>query len=472
MRTILDSNPAVVEGRDRLVDRFDPRLVNVLTAFGFAVPVIGYFWMLSDYAVNVVVGDQWNDVKVIGHSYHQLFDWSSLWAPNNQNRIFFPNLIVLALSRTTHFNVRTEEFISGLMLVASIWLLLVIHKRRSPATPWLYYCPVAILMLSIVQFEDTLWGFQLAWYLVLLCLVGTLAILDRHTLSRSWLALALAVAIIGSYSSLQGLLIWPAGLVLLWYRQRSRPSIIIWIMAAVATSGLYFWNLHTPTPGGKGYAFDHPLADIKFFLFLMGDFVGYPPQSGSLNNAVIALGAVIFVLAICTLFLYGIRRDVDSGIPIGASLVCFGLLFAVIVTLGRVFGGVIAAGFSRYTLYTLVTPLGIYLMLLQLPNVERRSILGAWISRGMTATSLRVVTWTLAVVFLIQIVSGDHYASHSAHLTYTEKAKAQQVLRNIDHETGWVVSLNLNIFEDATRLRAWARILEEHHLSVFASTSS
>ena len=30
----------------RIVDRLDPRLVNVLTAFGFGLPIAGYFWFL------------------------------------------------------------------------------------------------------------------------------------------------------------------------------------------------------------------------------------------------------------------------------------------------------------------------------------------------------------------------------------------------------------------------------------------
>ncbi len=36
--------------RQRLVDRLDPRLVNVLTVLGFALPVFAYFWMVHRYA--------------------------------------------------------------------------------------------------------------------------------------------------------------------------------------------------------------------------------------------------------------------------------------------------------------------------------------------------------------------------------------------------------------------------------------
>jgi len=41
----------------------------------------------------------------------------ALGPQHNENRIFFPNLIVILLSRTTHFNVQVEEY-----LTPSCWL--------------------------------------------------------------------------------------------------------------------------------------------------------------------------------------------------------------------------------------------------------------------------------------------------------------------------------------------------------------
>ncbi len=56
-------------GRNRFVDRFDPKVVNALTIVGFVLPVVVYFWTLHRYSLNVIVGDQWADLVVIGHSY-------------------------------------------------------------------------------------------------------------------------------------------------------------------------------------------------------------------------------------------------------------------------------------------------------------------------------------------------------------------------------------------------------------------
>jgi hypothetical protein len=205
-----------------LVDRLPPTVVNVLTVLGFGLPVLSYVLLVRGYGVNVVVGDQWDDVVVIDHSYSHLFDWSSLWAQHNENRIFFPNLIVILLAHTTSFNIQVEEYLSLLMLCAATGLLIWAHKSRSAGTAWLYYCPVVILLFSVVQYENALWGFQMAWYLVLLCLAATIVLLDRPTLTPVLLCLAIVTAVIGSFSSLQGLLIWPAGLVLLWFRRRGR----------------------------------------------------------------------------------------------------------------------------------------------------------------------------------------------------------------------------------------------------------
>ena len=38
------------------------------------------------------------------------------------------------------------------------------HRRRSPSTPLLYYVPVAFLTLTLAQWQNTIWGFQMAWY--------------------------------------------------------------------------------------------------------------------------------------------------------------------------------------------------------------------------------------------------------------------------------------------------------------------
>ncbi|MGH7869472.1 MAG: hypothetical protein ACREP9_18030, partial [Candidatus Dormibacteraceae bacterium] len=341
------------------------------------------------YSLNVIIGDQWDDLVVIGHSYSHLFDWSSLWAQHNENRILFPNLLVLLLTYTTHFNVQVEEYISAGMLAVATALIVCSHKRRSPSAPWLYYCPVALLAFSIVQYQNALWGFQMAWYLVLLSLAVTISLLDR--LSLTWLAFfgAIAAGAVGSFSSLQGLLIWPAGLLLLYHRRRRLAYTLTWIGAAVASVVLYFFNFDTSLAPHHQYAWHHPLSAVKFYIFAVGDVVGFafnsPTTSG--NPAVFLLGLVIIALALVTLVAYGIRRDDGSGgSPIGVALIGVGLLFAAVVTAGRSIFGYYGAGQSRYTTFDLLIPIGIYLCLLERPTLKR-------FPHWTDGRALRVVRW-------------------------------------------------------------------------------
>ena len=162
--------------------------MNVLTIVGFGLPILGYFWFIAHYGVNVPYQDGWSDLTVIYQCYSHPFTCGALWTQHNENRLLFPNLIVVILAHTTHFNVKWEEFLSGLILVAATFLLIHAHKRRSPHVPWLYYCPVVILACSLVQYGATLWGFQLAWYLVLLALASVVVFLDRDKLGAPTLA--------------------------------------------------------------------------------------------------------------------------------------------------------------------------------------------------------------------------------------------------------------------------------------------
>ena len=230
------------------VGSLDPTVVKVLTFLGFAIPVGAYLALLAHYQVNAIVGDQWSDVQIISQSYAHFPDWSSLWGLHTDNRIFFPNLIVIGLAHTVSFNIEVEEYLSALMLLGAVALFIWAHKRRSPATPLLFYCPVAFVMLSFAQWQNTLWGFQMAWYLVLVSVALSMALLDWPRLAWPIFVGAVLVAVVASYSSVQGLLIWPVGLVLLYHRRRPTWAFVSWIVAALVTTALYFHNYHAPTP--------------------------------------------------------------------------------------------------------------------------------------------------------------------------------------------------------------------------------
>ena len=471
----------------RIVDRFDPRLVNALTALGFGLPVAGYFWFLERYSDNAVVGDQWDLISMIKQSYVHFFDWGPMWAQHNENRIFFPNIILVLLVHADHFNVQVEEYLSAVMLSAAVVLIVWAHKRRSASTPWLYYCPVAFLAFSVVQYGNTIWGFQLAWYMVLLSLAAVLLLLDRVTLTWVTLVGALAAAMVGSFSSLQGLLIWPTGLVLLYFRRRSLPQIGVWIAGAIASTLLYFHGYHSVTPAPR-FAIEHPVIALKFFLLALGDVVGKPiadGKGGYEDTMVMVFGLLIVLLAVGSVLICGVRRDEHSGSPVGVALICYGLLFSVMITQGRILYGYEAASFSRYTTFDLLVLVGIYLALLghrqhaddagQLPtspaNLEstsggpNRRPGDGWLDRVVLPCARVVVL--LAIV--LQMPLGIYNGVQGARSDHAQDVEAATTLRNINHVPDSELNRALILTKPPSWIRKQAQTLEEHRLSVFAN---
>ena len=463
----------------------NPSIVKALTAVGFAVPVIGYLALLRHYQMNALIGDQWYDVPVIRASYSHFPDWTSLWGLHNGNRILFPNLIVVALAHTVHFNIEVEQYLGALMLLAATALFIFSHKRRSPHTPMLFYCPIAFLTLSLTQWQNTLWGFQMAWYLVLLSLAATIALLDRPTLTLPTFVAAAVVAVVGSYSSTQGLLIWPVGLLLLYLRGRPKWTILSWIAVAAATAALYFYNFTVPgRADSPRNALGHPWTAIKFYVYALGEVVGVPWKNGvPPNQAVYVFGVVILALAVLVLIKWGFRRDEHSGVPIGIALMVFGLLFALLMTEDRVIFGFKAAAQSRYTTNDILVLAGIYMTTLSglASSVWTRSKGGgeregrlphetiAWVRGYVDRIDRRTIRWVALAAIVVQVASSVHYGPPGARQFYQTSVVSASITRNIKHEPDATVSFGLGLFvpEPAHWFREQAQFLQEHHLSLF-----
>ncbi len=340
---------------------------NALAIVVFAVSVAAVFWFIHRYAVNVVYFDQWTDISVIQRAHDGTLTPLTLWVQHNENRIFFPNLVVLALAYTTHFNVVIEDYLSGVLWCGATGLLIVAHKRRQPRIPWLYYCPVALVLWSFIPLGDVLFGFNLSWCLVMAGLAAALFLLDRPTPSRLVYAGAVLAAVVGSYSSLQGLFIWPAGLALLLLRRRSRKAVSGWVVAAVATVVVYFIGFNTAAAGGSRATVANPLSSLHFLFAVIGNVVGsnIDPHNGAVNAVPLILGFIVVAIAIWAV-VRTIRSGQRGGSPLGVALICFGLIFAATITVGRMQFGLSST--ARYSIFTLTIWVGAYLALLAPPT--------------------------------------------------------------------------------------------------------
>ena len=452
--------------------------------------------------MNVIWRDQWSDVSVIAHSYSGNLGWGTLWAPHNQNRLLFPDLLVVFLAHTTHFNLFVEMYLSAVLLVTSIGLFIWTHKRRSPSTPWIFYCPVAILLLSFVQFENSLSGFQICWYLVLAALAAALFLLDSPGFGWPLLTWAMVAAVVGSYSAIQGLYIWPVGLLLLYQRRRSLRFLLTWIAGAAVTAAVFFYHL-----GGSSYgesstsissALQHPVLAAKFFFLAIGDVVGAwipwplpwggPTASRQVSGAALLLGVVIFIIA-AWVVVKCFRRDERSPSPIGVALIAFGVLFALSIATGRSnLIGLWYAGTSRYTTFDLLILVGSYLALLgrspARARAEHQLLAPADQSKNRWAPSTRlarrstsagtrggvIVRGSLAVIICVQVVLGVLSGLAGGRSTHQVGLSTEDVIANIKQAPDSVV-YRIYWGANVSYVRQYAPVVERLRLTFLASTA-
>jgi branched-subunit amino acid transport protein len=247
------------------------------------------------------------------------------------------------------------------------------------------------------------------------------------------------------------------------------------------------------TGDNNSYVFAHPIAAAQFFFSLVGDVGGENnnlPFVGH-NDGVLVLGVAVVAVAIWVVIAYGLSRNEEAGYPIGVALVCFGLLFAATITLGRTSWGLWAAGASRYTTFDLLLLIGCYLAVLDRSATPTKA--GAWnegaehaVSAGVneeidqSKVPTRVRRWDdfalpfiraiLLLAIILQIVLGTDNGLTFARGWKHSLLVAGDVTVNIDKASDDLVKNTLFVgAADVGFIRQSAQIAKDRHLSLFAT---
>jgi hypothetical protein len=345
------SDAPIEEGSVPWPARLTGRWATVVAFVVMALSVLATFVFIHRYAVDMLYSDQLMDGLLVDHALHGTLTFGQLWAQHNENRILVPNLVVVLLGYATHLDSVVEDFLSGIALCGATVLLVLAHRRRTPGAPWLLYCPAVLVLLSYVVVADALFGFNLSWFLVLAAFAGTLHLADRPKLSWLVLAGAVAVGVLGSLSSLQGLFIWPAILVLLWLRRRQARLLVAWVAAAIVTTVVYFVGFDFSQAGVTVQL--GPGARLSFLVAEVGNVFGSRSTVGDDH----VIGLTVLVLATVALVV-GCRRRRQDGAAVGVAMIVFGLAFTASAALGRAQLGLNDA--LRYAPFVLMVWVGTY----------------------------------------------------------------------------------------------------------------
>lgn len=428
------------------------------------ISIARYLDYIFRYGVNAIYWDEWNFAPLVRNSMLGHLTFSQLWAQHNEDRIFFPNLIAIVVARTTRWNDFAFYLVSAALLIVTFAIMARIFRdeiRRGPL--WFIFLP--LVAFTLAQYENALWAFQIAWFLVLCCIVGSIALLSpRKDLGSIRFASALGVAIIASYSSMQGLLVWPIGLVVLFAKGRPNRLRVLWGLTGVAAIIAYFIGFTNTNVGV------HPLSayvhhvgtTVQAFFIAVGNVI--TNQRVNIDpsgiHVAVLIGIVLTIAASTVVVAWFIEGRPGGAKSFTVALVLIGLGFDLSLIPSRLFDNIIGGTPSRYTTFNWPLVIGIYLATV------------IWHTEGTRSNYRAIAVRAVALALVVsQVVLGTLAGISGGQSDKTVKLTSADVLANVSSAPSFLV--NPYLYPPSTSyVDEYAQFLKVNKMNVFAGDTA
>jgi hypothetical protein len=419
------------------------------------IPIAIQFFYIYRFSVNVPWWDEWAFVDLLQawarHDFGKVV--TLLWAQHNEHRPIFPRLIMLILANFTGWDVRIEMYFGLLLSTLLLVVIGLVYNKTVGNFLWLFV-PLAWLVFSLGQWENILWGWQIAFYLQTLATLGAIYLLSIRSL-RSTIFAALC-AVVASFSSIGGLLSWPAGMLYLLAQKAYRKRLLLWGVVGTLTITAYFIGYVPPQHHPSTLmALSQPVETVLFFL----TNVGAPLGGGSLLFSR-AMGICLFLF----LLVYLCQRLREAGVEsVGAeilpiSMVIVSLFHSAVIALGRVgFGHPDLAMSSRYITFASVGIAGEYILFAQYWVVAKQ------VDHKTQQFSSSLLSVLLSIM-LVGLAASNLYGLQQGRALHASRLHAQHVLRTFEIQPDEALTV---LFINPMFVRERAKFLQEWRFSVF-----
>ena len=310
----LVSKPRIETNRPPNERKSGPFGGPALTFLVLALPALWVGWLIYHYGVDTPFGDEWDSTRLLLEKMQAgTLGFGDFFAFHNEHRIFFPRLLTFALAKLTHWNVRAELLIIWMLACVcslNLWRVAqVTGWRNSRARHWLLL-GTNILLLSPLQWENLLWGFQIGFILPLATMTACLWVAPSLRRPYDFLA-TMVLCLISTFSIASGFTSWllTAPLLLLWNgKRRARGEKVwwlIWASAGIVSVCFYFHGFARPAAHPSPMvAIEHPLLAAQFLLAYLGNPFGSGTVFEQATIAQIAGAAVVIALFVSVVYLW------------------------------------------------------------------------------------------------------------------------------------------------------------------------
>jgi hypothetical protein len=360
---------------------------------GLLTVVIGAAHLLSSHSL-VPLWDEWQEIDAIVTAPQHQPPISWLWSLHNEHRVVFYRLLLLAdihLFHGKHWVYFWAMLAVQILFLATLaWML-----RFAGVNGALWRAAVGLGAFALFcpsQWENFGWAFQISFLLPGLFLILALSALLKYErsvreVSPKWIYLALSILAAGAatYSSANGVLLWPL-LLLAASALFLRPLVLAsYAGFGLAFLGSYLYHYSAPSIHSSPLnSIRHPLPVLQYTAGYLG--VIFPPWVHIRNVLAVSSGSVGLLIGL-VVTIWVLRRQPREPLHVALlAVMYFAVATGFITALGRIGFGLAQAFSSRYQTFNLLFWFSAVILLLFMADRVSSSLRTAML--GITSATM------------------------------------------------------------------------------------
>ena len=369
------------------------------------LPVFYLSMFVYRFASPLPVHDQWDLVRFIVSMKEGRPSLSLLAHFHNEHLMVIPSLFFAVLACLFTWDNRLECWVTFVITVVSFSILCWVAVKAAAKGERIAHValiPVSLFLFGTNQWQNWLWGFQLAWPIPVLALIASIASLSlssRLAVRLTIIVLATVVAVLSMGNGLLVPLILSVILLGQYLAHRNGKTFLeLALAAALVVVSLTLLISHRPHSGMHNFNFGGVLRGVC--LVLANPFLDLSLSAPNhLAGSLVLTISISVVLA--SFFVWLVLRGCknagfDSTLySIGFALASWAVLSSVMIASARGGLGLEGLAQSRYISYAVLVPVGLTLMsaaLLLRPPTTLRS---DYICRAWIYISIALAAWSL-----------------------------------------------------------------------------
>jgi hypothetical protein len=354
---------------------------NTLWGFLIFLPVILYFYFLSEYAINI---PKWDDhalksfIVEFENAKGLIPKLQTFFKQHNEHRIAFDRfftLIVFWLHGSIEY--RWLMWIGNFTLLGVLFIFYKIFQKQKLSIA--YFVPVPFILFQLQLWENTFWGMAAMQNFGIIFFIFLLIYLISSE-KKNHFYIALLVAFFATYTSGNGITIFPVCIFLLILQRRFK-DVFLFSSVALILVFLYFYQYKFPENNPSINGIGAKKIGVGFLMFLGSVFDLIPNASQSQKITIISgfillvTGSIIALYLVFNSKLFKKQRTHNQIELFILGSLMFLIGTAIVVTFTRISYGEIGLLTSRYKIYSILLLITVYVAFISKININDNKLL-------------------------------------------------------------------------------------------------